>query len=79
MSDLVRAAAPGLGCSILMAGAVMAVDSMLPPLPSIARLGLLVPTGAVAFLAALTLCARGTLMELVALVIRRTPPATAAA
>lgn len=78
-SDLVRAAAPGLGCSILMAGAVMAVDSMLPPLPSIARLGLLVPTGAVAFLAALTLCARGTLMELVALVIRRTPPATAAA
>ena len=79
LSDLVRAAAPGLGCSILMAGAVMAVDSMLPPLPSIARLGLLVPTGAVAFLAALTLCARGTLMELVALVIRRTPPATAAA
>ena len=79
LSDLVRAAAPGLGCSILMAGAVMAVDSMLPPLPSIARLGLLVPTGAVAFLAALTLCARGTLMELVALVVRRTPPATAAA
>ena len=79
LSDLVRAAAPGLGCSILMAGAVMAVDSMLPPLPSLARLGLLVPTGAVAFLAALTLCARGTLMELVALVIRRTPPATAAA
>jgi O-antigen/teichoic acid export membrane protein len=79
LSDLVRAGAPGLGCSILMAGAVMAVDSMLPPLPSIARLGLLVPTGAVAFLAALTLCARGTLMELVALVIRRTPPATAAA
>ena len=79
LSDLVRAAAPGLGCSILMAGVVIAVDSMLPPLPSIARLGLLVPTGAVAFLAALTLCARGTLMELVALVVRRTPPATAAA
>ncbi len=79
LSDLIRAAAPGLGCSILMAGAVMAVDSMLPPLPSVARLGVLVPTGGIAFLAALTLCARGTLMELVALVIRRKPPVTAAA
>ena len=79
LSDLIRAAAPGLGCSILMAGAVMAVDSMLPSLPSVARLGILVPTGGIAFLAALTLCARGTLMELVALVIRRKPPVTAAA
>ncbi|NIJ16024.1 lipopolysaccharide biosynthesis protein [Sphingobium vermicomposti] len=79
LSDLMRAAAPGLGCSILMAGAVMAVDSMLPPLPSIARLGVLVPAGGIAFLAALTLCARGTLMELVALVIRRKPPVTVTA
>ncbi|HEX7743219.1 MAG TPA: lipopolysaccharide biosynthesis protein [Sphingobium sp.] len=77
--DLIRAAAPGLGCSILMAGAVMAVDSMLPPLPALLRLGVLVPAGGVAFLAALMLCARGTLMELVALVIRRTPPAPASA
>ncbi|EQB33289.1 lipopolysaccharide biosynthesis protein [Sphingobium ummariense] len=77
--DVIRAAAPGLGCSILMAGAVMAIDSALPPLPAPVRLAVLVPAGGLAFLAALALCARGTLMELAALLIRRAPPAQAAA
>jgi O-antigen/teichoic acid export membrane protein len=73
-ADLIRAAAPGLGCSILMAGAVTAIDALLPPLPAMLRLCVLVPSGAIAFLAALMLCARGALMELAALVIRRVPP-----
>ena len=77
--DLGRAAAPGLGCSMLMAGIVMAVDSMLHLLPAPIRLGILVPSGALAFLAALMLCARGTLMELVGLIVRRTPPVQAPA
>ena len=78
-ADLIRAAAPGLGCSILMAGAVIVIDSLLPPLSALARLLLLVPAGGLAFLAALTMCARGTLMELLSLVIRRTPAEPAAA
>ncbi len=77
--DVVRAAAPALGCSVLMAGVVMAVDSLLPPLAAPIRLGILVPTGGVAFLAALMLCSRSTVMELVALVVRRAPPAQAPA
>lgn len=79
VGDLARAAAPGLGCAILMAGVVMGVDRMLPPLPAPTRLALLVPAGGAAFLAALALCARSTLQELLALVIRRAPPAQAAA
>jgi O-antigen/teichoic acid export membrane protein len=74
MTDLVRAAAPGLGCALLMAGVVMAVDRLLPPLAAPIRLAILVSAGGLAFLSALMLCARGTLMELVALVIRRAPP-----
>lgn len=77
--DLIRAGAPGLGCATLMAGAVMAIDSMLPAFPSPVRLAVLVPAGGFAFLGALMLCARGTLMELVGLAIRRTPPAPASA
>ncbi len=79
LADLIRAAAPGLGCSILMAGAVMIVDSLLPPLPALVQLCVLVPTGGLAFMAALMLCARGTLMELVSLVIRRAAPEPVAA
>lgn len=79
IADLLTAAAPGVGCSILMAGVVMAVDSLLPPLSAPVRLGILVPTGGLAFLGALLLCARATLMELFALVVRRTPPAQAPA
>lgn len=72
--DLCRASAPGLGCSILMAGVVMAVDAALPPLSAPIRLSMLVPAGAVAFLGALALCARATVRELIALVLHRTPP-----
>lgn len=79
LGDLVRAAAPGLGCSILMAGVVMGTDALIPPLPALLRLCVLVPVGGLAFLAALMLCARGTLMELVALVVRRAPPVQAPA
>jgi O-antigen/teichoic acid export membrane protein len=79
LMDLIRAAAPGLGCSIMMAGIVLIVDSLLPPLPALVRLCVLVPSGALAFLAALMLCARGTLMELVSLVVRRTAPQPAPA
>ncbi|APL95790.1 lipopolysaccharide biosynthesis protein [Sphingobium indicum] len=77
--DLARAAAPGLGCSLLMAAAVMGIDRLLPPLAAPIRLGILVPAGGLAFLAALMLCAHGTLMELVALVTRRAPPVEAPA
>jgi O-antigen/teichoic acid export membrane protein len=79
MIDLVRAAAPGPGCALLMAGVVLAIDRLLPPLAAPIRLGILVPTGGLAFLCALMLCARGALMELVALVIRRAPPVQAPA
>lgn len=78
-ADLIRAAAPGLGCAVLMAGVVMIVDRLLPPLAAPVRLGILVPAGGLAFLAALMLCARGTVMELVALVVRRAPPVQAPA
>lgn len=77
IADVVRAAAPGLGCAIVMAAIVMAVDSMLPPLPAPARLGILVPVGGLAFLGAVSLLAGETLKELVALVVRRTPPVQA--
>lgn len=79
MGDLVRAAAPGLGCAVLMAGAVLAIDALLPPLTAPVRLAILVPAGGIAFLAALMLCARGTLVELVSLVIRRKAPDQATA
>lgn len=77
--DLIRAAAPGLGCAALMALAVMAISLALPPIAAILRLAILVPTGGVAFLAALMLCARGTVNELVQLVVRRAPPEQAPA
>jgi len=78
-TDLIRAAAPGVGCSVLMAVAVALLDSLLPPLPATIRLSILVPAGGLAFLLALMLCARGSLMELVNLVLRRTPPEPAPA
>jgi hypothetical protein len=61
-----------------MAGVVFMVGKILPPMPAPARLGLLVTVGGIAFLAALTLCARGTLMELIGLVVRRSAPVQAA-
>ncbi|WP_028056116.1 lipopolysaccharide biosynthesis protein [Sphingobium bisphenolivorans] len=77
--DLLRAAAPGVGCSILMAVLVMMTDRLLPPLAAPLRLGILVPVGGIFFLGALMFCARGTAMELIALVARRAPPEKAAA
>jgi O-antigen/teichoic acid export membrane protein len=79
LSDLIRSAAPGLGCSMLMAGAVLMLDRLLPPLEPAIRLAILVPAGGLGFLAALMLCARGTLKELLALVVRRAPPSQAPA
>jgi hypothetical protein len=77
IADIVRAAAPGLGCAIIMAAIVMAFDAALPPLPAPARLGVLVPVGGLAFLGAVSLLAGETLKELVALVVRRAPPVQA--
>jgi O-antigen/teichoic acid export membrane protein len=77
--DLLRAAAPGLGCAIAMALIVLALDKALPPMAAIMRLGVLVPAGALAFLATLMLCARGTVDELVRLIVRRAPPEQAPA
>jgi O-antigen/teichoic acid export membrane protein len=74
VGDVIRAAAPGVGCSVLMAGVVLGVDRMLPPLAAPVRLAILVPAGAIAFFAAIGLCARGTLAELAGLVIRRAAP-----
>ncbi|HUD90603.1 lipopolysaccharide biosynthesis protein [Sphingobium sp.] len=78
-ADLIRAAAPGLGCSVLMAGAVIAANMLLPPLPAPIRLAILVPIGGLAYLGALLLCARGTFKELVELLVRRRAPAQAIA
>lgn len=79
ITDLIRAATPGIGCSVLMAVVVLGIDSLLPPLAPAMRLALLVPAGALAFLVALTLCARGTLEEVIALVVRRRAPSPASA
>ncbi len=77
--DLVRAAAPGIGCSVLMALGVMALDRMLPPMAAPIRLALLVPAGGLIFGATLLLCARETVADLIRLVVRRAPPSQAPA
>ncbi|MEJ7927033.1 lipopolysaccharide biosynthesis protein [Sphingobium sp. AN641] len=77
--DLLRAAAPGVGCAAIMALIVLLVDSLLPPLGAPLRLAVLVPAGGLAFVATLLLLARDTVDELVALVVRRTAPEQAPA
>jgi O-antigen/teichoic acid export membrane protein len=74
--DLVQAVAPGIGCSIAMALLVMLCDRSLPDgmLPPV-RLAVLVSAGGASFLLLLLLFARGTVKDLVGLVIRRQAPA----
>lgn len=77
--ELLKAIVPAVACSAAMAVAVMLVDSQLPAMAAPIRLGILVAAGGAAFAGLLFFFARTTLDELVRLVVRRTPPAPAAA
>lgn len=68
--DLALAIAPPLAAALLMAGLVMVVERLLPPLAPVPRLAVLVATGAAAYAAALALLARPLLTEIVALARR---------
>jgi O-antigen/teichoic acid export membrane protein len=74
--DLLGALRPALVASAAMAMAVLAADSVLPPLPPFWRLALLAASGASVYAAVLLLTARNLIDELIALVVRRTPPVT---
>jgi O-antigen/teichoic acid export membrane protein len=73
---LLRAVAPGLLASAAMAALVASLDSVLPEMGNGARLGLLVPAGALAYGACLFLFARPIVEEVLAL-FRRGRPAIA--
>lgn len=75
IGDIVRASAPAIGSSVLMAMILLAITYMLPGPPSPLRLAALVATGGVTFLLILWLFARNSLKELVGLVLHRAPPA----
>jgi O-antigen/teichoic acid export membrane protein len=73
------AIAPGLGAAVVMALPVFALGQALAGWGSLARLVMLVATGGLAYGAILYGVSRTTLLELVALVVRRpAPPAGAA-
>ncbi|MGZ8359097.1 MAG: lipopolysaccharide biosynthesis protein [Allosphingosinicella sp.] len=76
---LAAAMAPGLAASLVMAGAVAALDSLLPGLGDGARLATLVPFGATLYALLLFLFARPLVDEMLALVRPRPPEARAAA
>ncbi|MGZ8349988.1 MAG: oligosaccharide flippase family protein, partial [Allosphingosinicella sp.] len=76
---LAAAVAPGLAASLVMAGAVAALDSLLPGLGDGARLATLVPFGATLYALLLFLFARPLVDEMLALVRPRPPEARAAA
>jgi O-antigen/teichoic acid export membrane protein len=73
------AIAPGLGAAAAMAVPVWALGELLAGLGSLERLALLVATGGLAYAAILYGASRDTLLELVALVVRRRPPPAEAA
>lgn len=76
-ADIGRAALPAVASAALMAGLVLLVGAMLPPMSAPARLAILVATGAFGFAALLFGLARETADELVRLVGRRQAPAAA--
>ena len=77
---ILRASAPALLTSALMALAVTGLGTLLPAgLPTPARLALLVAAGGACFLALLLLMARDTLDEIRGLLLRRADPAPSAA
>lgn len=74
---LIRPMVQPFALALIMGGAVLAVDSLLPPMTAPIRLGLLVATGVATYGAALFLLGRETVNELVTLVVKRQPPAVA--
>jgi O-antigen/teichoic acid export membrane protein len=77
-SDVIRAVAPAIACSIAMALLVKLVDAGLPPLAAPVRLALLVTVGGLGFGAILFCFARATLDDILRLVMRRSPSPAAA-
>jgi O-antigen/teichoic acid export membrane protein len=73
--QLVAAIAPGIGAAAAMAVAVGALATLLDEWGSLPRLAVLVATGGLAYGGLLYLVSRATLLELVALVLRRPAPA----
>ena len=77
LTDIARAALPGLSCALLMAALVAALDTLTPvgSWPALARLVGLVGAGGVSYAALIFVLERETLHELWRLVRRQ--PATA--
>lgn len=71
---LLRALWPPIAAGGVMAATTLGLDTMLPALPPLPRLGLLVMAGATTYGALLLLIARPLLADMIALVLRR--PAT---
>lgn len=76
-ADIGRAAVPAVASSALMAGTVLLVGHVLPPLPAPVRLTILVTAGGVSFAAILFFLARETVDELIGLLVRKSAPAPA--
>ena len=70
-TDMMRAVLPGLATSAAMAGIVLGVAAILPPLPPLASLGAKALTGIAAYAGLLSLFARSTMLELKDFVLRR--------
>jgi O-antigen/teichoic acid export membrane protein len=73
-AELGAAIAPGLGAGVAMALPVYALSTELAGWDSWSRLALLVVAGGLSYAAVLYVFSRATLLELVALVVRRRPP-----
>jgi O-antigen/teichoic acid export membrane protein len=78
LGEIAGAASLPILLSAAMAGVVVLVDWMLPPLPHVAHLGILVATGGAAYAGMLLTVARPLLKEIVALVVRKEAPARVA-
>ena len=76
-ADMGRAALPAVASAALMAGSVLLVDALLPPLAAPVRLAVLVAAGGLSFGAILFGLARETASELIRLLGRKGVPAAA--
>ena len=72
-----QAALPAVASAALMAGIVLLVDAMLPPLAAPVRLAVLVTAGGLSFAAILFGLARETARDLLRLLGRKNVPAAA--
>lgn len=80
LADLLPAIAPGMLCSAAMALIVLGCGSLLPAsLAAPVRLAVLVAAGGASFVALLLIFARGTVNDLVRLLVRRQAPEAAPA